>query len=135
MVQGLGRCWSRFWRDCTAGGGVGGGGAAALLRDGHGPGPLGGAKGDFAVYCDLDGAGPQGQRASEVRAAGPEPCLPPSPQSLEAAGGPSECGQRGHGPSGGHWRTRGPGRGGGSRWPPGVLPEARPGAWRASFWG
>lgn len=47
------------------------------------------ASGDFSVYCDLDGTGPQGQRASEVRAAEPETCLPPSPQSLEAAGRPS----------------------------------------------
>lgn len=89
MAQGLGRCRSRFWKDCTAGGGVGGGGAAALLRDGQGPRPPDGAKEDFSVYCDLDGAGPPGQRASEVRAAGPEPCLAPSPQSVEAAGHPS----------------------------------------------
>jgi hypothetical protein len=86
VVQGLGRCRSRFWRDCTAGGGVGGGGAAALQRDGHGPGPPDGAKGDLSVYCDLGGAGRQSQRASEARAAGPEPCLPPSLQSREAAG-------------------------------------------------
>lgn len=41
------------------------------------------------MYCDLGGAGPQGQRASEGRAAGPAPCIPPNSQSLEAAGHPS----------------------------------------------
>lgn len=82
-----------------------------------------------------DGAGRRGRGASEVRATTvPEPRLPPIPRSLEATGRPSAGSEAPAQAAGGHWRIGGPGRGRGSRRHPGVLPEARPGAWRASLW-
>lgn len=64
-----------------------------------------------------DGARPPGLRAFELRATVPEPRLPPSPQSLEAAGCPSadsEATTR----AAGTGELGGPGREHGSRWHP-----------------